>query len=237
MIPLGDSVRSERTPFVNYALIVLNVIVFFFELVLGPTAEDLIYSWGTVPADLVQWRQHPWVLITLVTSIFLHGGWFHLIGNMLYLAIFGDNVEGIMGHKRYLAFYLGCGVTASLAQVLMAPTSVLPGVGASGAIAGVLAAYLLCFPRARVFVGIPLLIHMQVIALPAVIVLGFWFVFQLLNGAATIAMSSEAMMGGVAWWAHIGGFVAGLILTPFLRQRRRREFRYLDAVDPRYLRR
>lgn len=237
MIPLGDSVPSERTSFVNYALIALNVIVFFFELVLGPTAEDVIYSWGTVPAALVQWRQHPWVLITLVTSIFLHGGWFHLIGNMLYLDIFGDNVEGIMGHKRYLAFYLVCGVTASLAQVLIAPTSVIPGAGASGAIAGVLAAYLLCFPRARVFVGILLLIYMQVIALPAVIVLGSWFVFQLLNGVATIAMSSEAMIGGVAWWAHIGGFVAGLILTPFLRQRRRREFGYLDAVDPRYLRR
>ncbi|NIN66387.1 MAG: rhomboid family intramembrane serine protease [Anaerolineae bacterium] len=237
MIPLGDSVRSGRTPFVNYALIALTVIVFFLELVWGPTAEELIYSWGAVPADLVQWRQHPWVLITLVTSIFLHGGWFHLIGNMLYLVIFGDNVEGIMGHKRYLAFYLGCGVTAGVAQVLMAPTSVIPGVGASGAIAGVLAAYLLCFPRARVFVGIPLLIYMQVIALPAVIVLGFWFVFQLLNGVATIAMSSEAMLGGVAWWAHIGGFIAGLILTPFLRRRRRRGFRYLDAVDSRYLRR
>lgn len=237
MIPLGDNVPSERTPFLTYTLIAINVLVFLFELVLGPAAERLIYSWGTVPAAVVQWRQHPWVLTTLVTSMFLHGGWFHLIGNMLYLAIFGDNVEGIMGHKRYLAFYLICGVTAGLAQVLIAPTSVVPGVGASGAIAGVLAAYLLCFPRARVFVGIPLLIYMRVIALPAVIVLGFWFLFQLLNGVATVAMSSEATLGGVAWWAHIGGFVVGLILTPLLRQRRRHEFRYLDTVDPRYLRR
>jgi len=114
---------------------------------------------------------------------------------------------------------------------------VIPGVGASGAIAGVLAAYLLCFPRARVFVGIPLLIYMEVITLPAVIVLGFWFVVQLFSGVAMIGLSSEATMGGVAWWAHIGGFVAGLILTPFLRQRRRREFRYLDVLDSRYSRR
>ncbi|TKJ31345.1 MAG: rhomboid family intramembrane serine protease [Chloroflexi bacterium B3_Chlor] len=237
MIPLGDSVPSERTPFVTYTFIALNVMVFFFELVMGPAADDLIYAWGTVPADIIGWQRDPWVLSTLVTSIFLHGGWLHLIGNMVYLGIFGDNVEGIMGHKRYLAFYLICGVVANLAQVFIVPTSVIPGVGASGAIAGVLAAYLLCFPRARVFVGIPLLIYMEVITLPAVIVLGFWFVVQLFSGVAMIGLSSEATMGGVAWWAHIGGFVAGLILTPFLRQRRRREFRYLDVLDHRYLRR
>ncbi|MGB3906127.1 MAG: rhomboid family intramembrane serine protease [Anaerolineae bacterium] len=237
MIPLGDSVPSERTPFVTYTLIALNVMVFFFELVLGPAAGDLIHTWGTVPAYIIGWQRDPWVLSTLVTSIFLHGGWLHLIGNMLYLGIFGDNVEGIMGHKRYLAFYVICAVVANLAQVFIAPTSVIPGVGASGAIAGVLAAYLLCFPRARVFVGIPLLIYMEVITLPAVIVLGFWFVVQLFSGVAMIGLSSEATMGGVAWWAHIGGFVAGLILTPFLRQRRRREFRYLDVLDRRYSRR
>lgn len=237
MIPLGDSAPSGRTPFLTYTLIALNVLVFLFELVLGPAAEGLIYSWGTVPAAVVHWRQDPWVLTTLVTSMFLHAGWFHLIGNMLYLAIFGDNVEGIMGHKRYLAFYLICGVTASLAQVLVAPTSVVPGVGASGAIAGILAAYLLCFPRARVFVGIPILVYIRVIALPAVIVLGFWFFLQFLNGVATVAMSGEATLGGVAWWAHIGGFLVGLILTPLLRQRRRRGFRHLDTVDQRYFRR
>lgn len=237
MIPLGDSVPSERTPFVNYTLIALNVIVFFFELVMGPEADNFINTWGTVPVDIIHWQQAPWVLVTLVTSMFLHGGWLHLIGNMLYLGIFGDNVEGIMGHKRYLAFYLICGVAANLAQVLIAPTADIPGIGASGAIAGVLGAYLLCFPRARVFVGIPILVYMEVITLPAVIVLGFWFIIQLFNGVAVIAQSSEATMGGVAWWAHIGGFVVGLILTPLLRQRRRHVFRYLDVPDSQYLRR
>lgn len=237
MIPLGDTVPSDRTPFITYTLIALNVIVFFVELLMGPRAEILINVWGTVPAHIIRWQQSPWVLSTLVTSTFLHGGWLHLVGNMLYLAIFGDNVEGIMGHKRYLAFYLICGLAANLAQVLIAPASMIPGVGASGAIAGVLGAYILCFPRARVFVGIPLLIYMEVISLPALIVLGFWFIVQLFNGVATIGMSSEAIMGGIAWWAHIGGFVVGLILTPLLRQRRRKQFRYLDTMDRWYVRR
>jgi membrane associated rhomboid family serine protease len=235
MIPLGDSVPSERTPFVTYTLIAVNVLVFFWELLMGAQAGDLIYAWGTTPVDIINWQQNPFVLSTLVTSVFLHGGWLHLIGNMLYLGVFGDNVEGIMGHRRFMFFYLFCGVAANVAQVIIAPSSMIPGIGASGAIAGVLAAYLLCFPRARVFVGIPLLIYMKVIALPAILVLGFWFVVQLFNGVTAIGMSSEATMGGVAWWAHIGGFVAGLILTPLLRQRRRRHFRYLDAMDRRYL--
>jgi membrane associated rhomboid family serine protease len=235
MIPLGDSVPSERTPFVTYTLIAVNVLVFFWELLMGAQAGDLIYAWGTTPVDIINWQQNPFVLSTLVTSVFLHGGWLHLIGNMLYLGVFGDNVEGIMGHRRFMFFYLFCGVAANVAQVIIAPSSMIPGIGASGAIAGVLAAYLLCFPRARVFVGIPLLIYMKVVALPAILVLGFWFVVQLFNGVTAIGMSSEATMGGVAWWAHIGGFVAGLILTPLLRQRRRRHFRYLDAMDRRYL--
>jgi membrane associated rhomboid family serine protease len=236
MIPLGDNVPSERTPFITYAIIALNVIVFFWELLLGSHADSFLGTWGTVPAEIINWQREPLVLFTLVTSMFLHAGWLHLIGNMLYLAIFGDNVEGIMGHKRYLAFYLVCGVAANLAQVLLAPASAVPGVGASGAIAGVLAGYLVCFPRSRVFVGILLLIYMEVIALPAVLVLGFWFVVQLFNGVAMIGTSSAAMAGGVAWWAHIGGFVTGLVLTPLLRQRRRHHFRYLDTMDQRYLR-
>lgn len=235
MIPLGDSVPSERTPFVTYTLIAVNVLVFFWELLMGAQAGDLIYAWGTTPVDIINWQQNPFALSTLVTSVFLHGGWLHLIGNMLYLGVFGDNVEGIMGHRRFIFFYLFCGVAANVAQVIIAPSSMIPGIGASGAIAGVLAAYLLCFPRARVFVGIPLLIYMKVVALPAILVLGFWFVVQLFNGVTAIGMSSEATMGGVAWWAHIGGFVAGLILTPLLRQRRRRHFRYLDTMDRRYL--
>jgi membrane associated rhomboid family serine protease len=237
MIPLGDNVPSERTPFVTYSLIAVNVLVFLWELVLGARADAFINAWGTTAVEIINWRQNPLVLSTLVTSVFLHGGWLHLIGNMLYLAIFGDNVEGILGHRRFLFFYLLCGVAANVAQVIIAPSSTIPGIGASGAIAGVLAAYLLCFPRARVFVGIPLLIYMEVIALPAILVLGFWFVVQLFNGVAAIGMSSEATMGGVAWWAHVGGFATGLLLTPLLRQRRRHPFRYLDTMDRRYLRR
>jgi membrane associated rhomboid family serine protease len=235
MIPLGDSVPSERTPFVTYTLIALSVLVFFWELLLGSYGDQFIYTWGTTPANILHWQQDPSVLSTLVTSVFLHGGWLHLIGNMLYLAVFGDNVEGIMGHRRFLFFYLTCGVAANVAQIAIAPSSTVPGIGASGAIAGVLAAYLLCFPRARVFVGIPLLVYMEVLALPAILVLGFWFVVQLFNGVATIGMSSEATMGGVAWWAHIGGFAAGLVLTPLLRQRRRQRFLYLDTMDRHYL--
>jgi membrane associated rhomboid family serine protease len=231
MIPLGDSVPSERTPFITYSLIALNVVVFFVELVMGRAADNFIMTWGTVPIDIIHWRQAPWALLTLVTSTFLHAGWLHLIGNMLYLGVFGDNVEGIMGHKRYLFFYLVCGVAANVAQVFIAPTSQLPGIGASGAIAGVLGAYLLCFPRARVFVGIFLLIYMEVIALPAILVLGFWFIIQLFNGVATVSLAGQAAVGGVAYWAHIGGFLAGLILTPLLRQRRRHAFRYLDVSD------
>lgn len=234
MIPLGDSVPSERTPFITYLLLALNVLVFLYQVALGANAEAFIQVWGTTPADILMWRQEPVVLLTLVTSMFLHGGWFHLIGNMLYLGIFGDNVEGIMGHKRYLFFYLLCGVAANLAQVLIAPTATIPGIGASGAIAGILAAYLLSFPRARIFVGVFLLFYLEVVALPAVVVLGFWFVMQLFNGIAAIGLSAEATMGGVAWWAHIGGFLAGLVLTPILRQRRRHQFRYLDTVDGLY---
>jgi len=237
MIPLGDSVPSDRTPFVTYLLLALNVLVFLYEVVLGPGADAFIRIWGTTPADILMWQREPAVLLTLVTSVFLHGGWIHLIGNMLYLGIFGDNVEGIMGHKRYLFFYLLCGVMANVAQILITPTSTVPGIGASGAIAGVLAAYLLSFPRARVFVGIPLLLFVRVFALPAIVVLGFWFVLQLFNSIAVIAASDEATLGGVAWWAHIGGFVTGLILTPILRQRRRHQFRYLDTVDRQYRRR
>jgi membrane associated rhomboid family serine protease len=235
MIPLGDNVPSERTAFVTYTLIAVNALVFFWELALGARADAFISSWGTTAVGIINWQQNPLVLSTLVTSVFLHGGWLHLIGNMLYLAIFGDNVEGIMGHLRFLFFFLLCGVAANVAQVIIAPSSTIPGIGASGAIAGVLAAYLLCFPRARVFVGIPLLIYMEVIALPAILVLGFWFVVQLFNGVAAIGMSSEATMGGVAWWAHVGGFGTGILLTPLLRQRRRHPFRYLDTMERRYL--
>ncbi len=154
---------------------------------------------------------HPVELLTPVFAMFLHGGWLHIIGNMLYLYIFGDNVEDILGHGRYLLFYLLCGVASFVFQILAMSRSMVPNVGASGAIAGVLGAYILLFPRARVVTLVPILIIFTVVEIPAYIFLGIWFLIQFLSGAATIGRTS-ALQGGVAWWAHIGGFLFGMLL-------------------------
>jgi membrane associated rhomboid family serine protease len=161
----------------------------------------------------------PFAIITLVTSMFLHGGWLHLGGNMLYLWVFGDNVEDKLGHMRYLSFYLICGIAASLLHIYIEPTSTMPSLGASGAISGVLGAYIVMFPKARVLTLIPIFIFIQITELPAYIILGFWFILQFLNGMLSVKYAL-ASSGGVAWWAHIGGFVAGLILVvPFRKYR------------------
>ncbi|RME48004.1 MAG: rhomboid family intramembrane serine protease [Chloroflexi bacterium] len=217
MIPLGDSIRARRTPFVTYLLIGLNVFFFLIELAQGRELQLFLLRWGAVPARLQAWPDHPGILVTLVTSMFLHGGWLHLISNMVYLWIFGDNVEDRLGHMRYLVFYMLSGIIAGLVQVWASPGSQIPGVGASGAIAGVLGAYLVFFPAARVLVGIPLFLWLEVFAMPAVFVLGFWFITQFFNGMFALAFTRTVYAGGVAWWAHIGGFVAGMILGPLLR--------------------
>ena len=207
MIPIGDDNTYRRTfPVVTYTLVALNVLVFLAELNQPDTGTFLV-QWGAVPARI----SHGQGLETLLTSMFLHAGWWHLLGNMLFLFIFGDNVEDAFGHVRYLLFYLACGVLASLGQVILAPDAALPGVGASGAISGVLAAYLIMFGtnRVRVLLGFfPLVV-------PAYVMIGVWIVLQFVNGLASVAQTAQS--GGVAYGAHIGGFVGGIALTLVLR--------------------
>jgi membrane associated rhomboid family serine protease len=216
MIPIGDEIRPRRVPIVNSVLIAVNVVVFVFEFLLGARAEGLLMSLGAVPAYITDPANHPFAILTLLTSMFLHGGWLHLIGNMLYLGIFGDNVEDVLGHVLYLLFYLAAGVAAGVAQVAMAPNATVPAVGASGAIAGVLAVYLVLYPTAPVRVLVPSFMFMRVARLPAAIVLGLWFVIQLFNGYLSLGMDTMTS-GGVAWFAHIGGFVGGLAVGLLLR--------------------
>ena len=221
MIPLGDSVPRRRFPWITYTLIALNVLVFLIELSYGRRVTILFHKYGVVPAQLWHWQQNPAVLLTLITSQFLHGGWYHIIGNMIYLWIFGDNVEDQMGYGRYLLFYLISGVIAALVQAAMTPMSTVPLIGASGAISGVLGAYMLFFPRGKVFLGIPLFFFLYIVDVPAVIALGYWFISQYLNGLLSLAANASGAFqyGGVAWWAHVGGFVAGLALGPLFRER------------------
>jgi membrane associated rhomboid family serine protease len=202
MIPLRDIVPSRTTPIVTIALIVANVLVFLYELTLGRAANDFTLYFGLVPAAF------SWV--TVFTSMFLHGGLFHVAGNMLYLWIFGDNVEDRMGHGRFLVFYLLCGTAAALAQTITAPDSVVPMVGASGAIAGVMGAYFVLYPKSRIVTLVPLFFFFQIIEVPAIFFLGIWFVMQFLSGVGSIVTATGARTGGVAFWAHVAGFVAGV---------------------------
>jgi membrane associated rhomboid family serine protease len=216
VIPISDEIRSRRIPLVTYAVIGINVIAFLFELTLGQEVQGLFASLGAVPARITSPSSSPLVYVTLVTSMFLHGGWTHLIGNMLYLGIFGDNVEDALGHAWYTLFYLGAGLAAGVGQVITAPSSTIPAIGASGAIAGVLGVYLVLYPTAPVRVLVPTFFFLRVARLPAIIVLGMWFVIQLFNGALSLGVRTMAT-GGVAWFAHIGGFVAGLLIGAVLR--------------------
>ncbi len=223
MIPLRDNIPTLRFAYVTYVLIGLNLLVFFYELSLGQRGYvEFIYSYGYIPRDFTDMirsgQLSALVLLSLVTSIFLHGGWVHLLGNMLYLHIFGNNVEDSMGHLRFVVFYLGIGAAANLGQVLVAPGSEVPGIGASGAIAGVLGAYLLLYPRAGVLVLVPFFLFIPMV-IPAVVVLVFWFVIQLFQGTFTLA-AGLAGSGGVAFWVHTTGFVLGMVLIPLFRNRR-----------------
>jgi len=202
------------------SLIVVNVAVFIYEFALGQNVNGFLMRNGLIPASLTSagegagmaFRPH-----VLITSIFLHGGWLHVGGNMLYLWIFGDNVEDRLGRVRFLAFYLLCGVAAGLTHVLANPSSTVPTIGASGAIAGVLGAYFLLYPKSRVLTLIPLGFYLQVVQLPAFLFLGFWFLLQFVVGAASLSASGGG--GGVAWWAHVGGFVAGALLQFVFKKR------------------
>ena len=221
MLPLKDDNPTERPPVVSYTLLGLCVAVFLWQQSLGPgDARAAVYALGMIPAVLFGQASLPPDVVmvpaaaTLFTSMFLHGGWMHLIGNMLYLWIFADNVEDAMGHARFVVFYVLCGLVAAFAQAALDPGSRVPMVGASGAISGVLGAYLLLHPRAHVLVLIPLGILTQLVRLPALIVLVLWFGLQLLQ------QMGGGSGGGVAFMAHIGGFVAGMALVPLFKRAR-----------------
>lgn len=209
MIPLRDDIPSKRTPFVNYALIGLNVLAFWYELGLGPNLRAFVQTFGLVPVrfHLAEDPLSRWVPV--FASMFLHGGVLHLVGNMLYLYIFGDNVEDRLGHGRYLLFYLLAGTVAGLVQAYMFPSSQIPMVGASGAVAGVTGAYLLFYPHARVLTVVPVFFFLHLLYVPAAVFLVFWFILQFAYGTASLGMQG-ADVGGVAWWAHVGGFLFGI---------------------------
>ena len=244
MIPLRDTVPSMRFPAVTIGLIVANACVFLFELGMSTRGLDVVfYQWGIVPCTFTSTCQariltpggfrsvalHPNYL-TLLSSMFLHGGWMHIIGNMWSLWIFGDNVEDRMGRAGFFCFYLLSGLAAGVLHIAFNPASRMPTVGASGAIAGVMGAYLLLFPYARVLTLVPVFIFLQTIELPAVFFLGFWFLTNLLSGIGSLAAHTGA--GGVAWWAHIGGFLVGLLWALPLRRRDARRYqRYYYADD------
>jgi membrane associated rhomboid family serine protease len=209
MIPLRDVIPSRTFPFVTILIIALNALAFFLELSLSDaTLQPFLRTFAVIPGALI-WP-------TIFTSMFIHGGWMHFLGNMLYLWIFGDNVEDRLGHFRFLIFYLLCGVVAALAHIYMNPTSMLPTLGASGAIAGVMGAYFVLYPHSRVLTLIPLfLFYARVVEVPAIVFLGIWFVIQFLSGAASAGSSA----GGVAVWAHVAGFLAGMVWMLIFRPR------------------
>ena len=225
MVPLNDNNPIRITPYVTYALIVLNVLIFIYEITLGPEQlEGFFQLFAVIPRQLT--GSFDGVLVnqpvpewwTLFTSQFLHGGFLHLGGNMLFLWIFGNNVEDQLGHFKYLLFYLVCGALAALSQWYFAPLSNVPSLGASGAIAGVMGAYIIRFPKAEVLTLIPLGILFWTIRVPAIFFLGFWFVQQAFYGVASLGVPTNIGMesGGVAYWAHAGGFIFGAILGPLL---------------------
>jgi membrane associated rhomboid family serine protease len=215
VIPLRDVIPSRTTPYVTVTIIILNAIAWFYELSMPDRMLNrFLFLYGIVPAAYSN--------ATLITSMFLHGSWSHVIGNMWYLWIFGDNVEDRVGHGRFLIFYLLCGAAAGLGQVMMDPTSTLPTVGASGAIAGVMGAYFVLYPHSRVLTLIPW-IFIQIVELPAILLLGFWFLMQLVNAGAVAATASTRGGGGIAFAAHVAGFIVG-VLAIFVFRRRDRDY-------------
>jgi membrane associated rhomboid family serine protease len=227
MFPLRDTIRSRSFPTANYALIAINVLVFLFESSLNQRIfNQFVFNFGLVPARLS--LSQPLTYFTFLTSAFMHGSWFHLISNMWTLFIFGDNVEDRMGHARYMAFYLLSAVLAGVVHVFFTPESRMPTIGASGALAGVLGAYFLLFPRARVVTFIPLFFLPWFIEIPAFIYLGVWFLSQLSSGL--VSLGSVGGFNNIAWWAHIGGFVFGVVLVRLFTRRPRPSYPY-EIID------
>jgi membrane associated rhomboid family serine protease len=220
MIPLRDVIPSRTTPVVTMALIALNTLVFVYEQSLDEYPFRMfVATWGLVPAQFD--------VLSLFTSMFVHGGWAHFLGNMLYLWIFGDNVEDRVGHGRYIVFYLGCGAVAAVVQSTINAGSDIPMIGASGAISGVLGAYILMFPHSRVLTLVPIFIFIEFIEIPAVILLGIWFLMQLVSGVGSLGLQN---VGGVAFWAHAAGFVAGLTTIRLFRRPERQEVEWWDKA-------
>lgn len=225
MFPVHDDNSRHIVPYVTFSLLVACVMVFLWQLSLGAVNTSAVFSLGVIPAVLFNIKSLPVELdllpawMTVFTSMFLHGGWMHLIGNMLYLWIFADNVEDVMGHRRFLVFYLLCGVVAVMSHAIIEPASEIPMIGASGAISGVLGAYLLLYPHARVLVVIPVIIVIYTARISAGWVLGFWFLLQVVN-----SLINTGQQGGVAFSAHIGGFIAGMILIPIFKNKNVRLF-------------
>ena len=220
MIPIRDRNPSGSFPYVTIGIIIVNILIFLYELSLGSGLGEFIMKFGVVPLKVSYYSQVPDLtfintFFPFISSMFLHGGFIHLIGNMWFLWIFGDNIEDKLGHFKFIAFYFLCGIIASSVHVFFNSQSNVPCVGASGAIAGVLGAYMVTFPRARVVTIVPLFVFIQVMELPAIVVLGFWFVIQFFNGAASITASASGT--SVAWWAHVGGFAAGVMILYIIR--------------------
>ena len=234
MFPLKDDNPSERPPIVTWSLIAINVAIFFYEFILGDDLTHFIMRWGLVPERVTMLVTHgasPVLAgLPFLTSMFLHGGWMHLIGNMWYLAIFGDNVEDRLGHFGYLVFYLLAGLAGGALHFVFNTDSTLPTVGASAAIAGVLGAYIVAFPKARVMTLVMLPpFFLRLMALPAVVLLGLWFVLQIFSGALSLAWAAGASHGGTAWWGHIGGFAFGAITMMIFGRRGREPSRAWEA--------
>ena len=220
MFPLKDNIESKSFPIVNIGLIVINILFFLYEMSLGRGVENLISSLGFIPArfvsQLAEGGFSPVSLVSVFSSMFLHANLIHIISNMWFLWIFGDNVEDCMGHGRYLLFYLLCGVASVAAQTVSNPQSTIPMIGASGAISGVLGAYFLSYPHARILTLLPIFILIYLVELPAYFFLGFWFLLQFLEGSL-YTLNTNRMEGGVAFWAHVGGFVTGVALLQIFR--------------------
>jgi membrane associated rhomboid family serine protease len=225
MIPLRDVIPSRTTPFVTVTILIANIVAFLYESSLSPRAlEAFLATYGVIPAAFA-WPD-------VVTSMFLHGGWIHLLGNMLSLWIFGDNVEDRLGHGRFVVFYLFTGALATLAHVWADPASPVPTIGASGAIAGVMGGYFVLYPRSRVITLLPIFVFIQIVEVPAVVFLGLWFFLQLVSGVgSSLAATTGEAVGGVAFWAHIGGFVVGAVLVTLLARPERAQ---VDWYEPRY---
>lgn len=220
MIPLRDNIHPNIVPFVTVALIAANIGIFISELMLPP-AELLVLvgQWGMVPPKLNQALNSgvldPAAYFSLISSLFLHGGWLHLIGNVWFLWLFGYSVEYCLGHTRFAIFYFACGIIASLTQFAFDPTSAVPVIGASGAVSGILGAYVICYPQAKIKTLVPIFFIFTIIEIPAMLFLGLWFFYQVQSGA------SQGMAGaGIAWWAHVGGFIAGMLLNFLLKRRK-----------------